>query len=179
MRSQRVSVCMVDVERSWVLRKWQQAPIPSSFSKPIVFKSKPLDAFRRTKKPKGRNFGTRILDQCCLTHRQQFSIVCTLIDHRNDVKMFTTHVEPRAAGEWFHSPFFNILTSFLWSIWVQARVLLWLLVQAMENCCRFFFTLTVFVVHFRWLFAENRLWGREKQTAPPSFHFHSLWCYRQ
>ena len=34
-----------------------------------------------------------------LTNRQQFSMVCTLIDHRNDVKMFRTQ---RAAGEWFH-----------------------------------------------------------------------------
>ena len=33
---------------------------------------------------------------------QQFSMVYTLIDHRNDVKMFKTQVEPRAAGEWFH-----------------------------------------------------------------------------
>ena len=162
MRSQRVSVCMVDVERSWVLRKSQQAPIPSSFSKPIVFKSKPLDAFQRTRKPKGHDFGTRILDQCCLTHRQQFSIVCTLIDHRNDVKMFKTHVEPRAAGEWFHSPFFNILTSFLWSIWVQARVLLWLLVQAMENCCRFFFCINSFCRPFPLTFRRKLLVGKRK-----------------
>ena len=43
---------------------------------------------------------------------QQFSMVCTLIDHRN-VKMFKTQVEPRAAGEWFHCKVFNILTLFL------------------------------------------------------------------
>ena len=37
-----------------------------------------------------------------LTSPQQFSADCTLIDHRNDVKMFKTKVESRAAGEWFH-----------------------------------------------------------------------------
>ena len=60
---------------------------------------------------------------------QQFSMVCTLIDHTNDVKMFKTQVEPRAAGEWFHCKVLNILTLFLWSIRVQT----------MENCCRFVF----------------------------------------
>ena len=114
MRSQRVSVCMVDVEWSWVLRKWQQAPIPLSFSHSTVFKSIPLDAFRRTKKPKGRDsrtscFGPRILDQCCLTHRRQFSIVWTLIDHRNDVKMFKTH--------WNHSPAARGFILKSWTFW--------------------------------------------------------------
>ena len=37
-----------------------------------------------------------------LTNRQQFFMVCTLIDHRNDVKMFKTKEDARAAGEWFH-----------------------------------------------------------------------------
>ena len=60
---------------------------------------------------------------------QQFSMVYTLIDHRNDVKMFKTQVEPRAAGEWFHCKVLNVLTLFLWSIRVQT----------MENCCRFVF----------------------------------------
>ena len=60
---------------------------------------------------------------------QQFCMVCTLIDHRNDVKMFKTQVEPRAAGEWFHCKVLNILTLFPWSIRVQT----------MENCCRFVF----------------------------------------
>ena len=54
---------------------------------------------------------------------------CTLIDHRNDVQMFKTQVEPRAADEWFHCNVLNILTSFLWSISVQT----------IENCCRLFF----------------------------------------
>ena len=47
---------------------------------------------------------------------QQFSMVYTLIDHRNDVKMFKTQVEPRAAGEWFHCKVLNVLTLFLCSI---------------------------------------------------------------
>ena len=29
-------------------------------------------------------------------------MVCTFIDHRNDVNMFNTQVEPRHAGELFH-----------------------------------------------------------------------------
>ena len=58
------------------------------------------------------------LDMTCgyLTNRQQFSMVFTLIDHRNDVNMFKTQVEPRAAGELFHCKVLNILASFLWSI---------------------------------------------------------------
>ena len=36
-----------------------------------------------------------------LTNRQ-FFMVCTLIDHRNNVKMFKTQVEPRTAGQGFH-----------------------------------------------------------------------------
>ena len=58
---------------------------------------------------------------------QQFSMVNTLIDHRNDVKMFKTL-------HWSNSPVvrgstwvLNIQMSFLWSI----------IVHTMENCCRF------------------------------------------
>ena len=50
------------------------------------------------------------------TNWQQFSLVYTLIDHRNDIKMFQTQVKPRATGKWFHRKVFNILTSFLWTI---------------------------------------------------------------
>ena len=49
-----------------------------------------------------------------LTNRQQFFMVCTLVDHRNDVKM--CKVEPRTAGEGFHCKVLNIGTSFLLSI---------------------------------------------------------------
>ena len=51
-----------------------------------------------------------------LANRQQFSMVYTLIDHRNEVNMFKTQVEPQAAGEWFHCKVLNILASLLWSI---------------------------------------------------------------
>ena len=64
-----------------------------------------------------------------IANRQQFSLVCTLIDHTNDLKTFKTKVEPRAAGEWFPCKVMNILTSFLWSIRVQT----------VENCCGFVF----------------------------------------
>ena len=48
--------------------------------------------------------------QCHLTNRPQFSMVYTVIDHRNDViKCSETQVEPRAAGEWFHLKVLNIL----------------------------------------------------------------------
>ena len=53
------------------------------------------------------------------TNRQQFSMHCTLIDHRNVAKMFKTQAEPRAAGEWCHCKVWNILTSFLRSITEQ------------------------------------------------------------
>ena len=56
---------------------------------------------------------------CKKTNRQQFSIVCTLIDHRNDVKMFKTlqwnHSSAARGSTWV----LNIWTSFLWSIRVQ------------------------------------------------------------
>ena len=168
MRSQRVCVCMVDVERSWILRKWQQAPIPSSFSKPIVFKSKPLDAFRRTKKPKGRNFGTRILDQCCLTQRQ---LLLTIEMTSKCSKLMWNH-EPQESGFILH--FLTFWLHFYGRYEYRQESYYGSWYRPWKIVVDFFFTLTVFVVHFRWLFAENRLWGREKQTAPPSFHFHSL-----
>ena len=49
-----------------------------------------------------------------LTNRKQFSMDCTLIDYRNNLKMFKTQVEPQATDECFHSKVFNILTSFLY-----------------------------------------------------------------
>ena len=47
-----------------------------------------------------------------LTIRQQFFMVCTLIDHRNNVKMFKTQVELRTAGQGFHCKVLNILRHF-------------------------------------------------------------------
>ena len=46
-------------------------------------------------------------------------MVCTLIDHRSDVNMFKTQVEPRTTGEWFHCKVLNILMSCLRSIRVK------------------------------------------------------------
>ena len=46
-----------------------------------------------------------------LTNQQRFSMVYTLLDHRNKIKMFKAQVEPRAAGEWFHCTVLKILTS--------------------------------------------------------------------
>ena len=34
-------------------------------------------------------------------------MVCTLISHRNDIKMFKIQVEPQAAGKWFHCMVIN------------------------------------------------------------------------
>ena len=48
------------------------------------------------------------LDLVKLANQQQFSTICTLIDHKNDVKMFTTQEEPWAAGEWFRCKGLNI-----------------------------------------------------------------------
>ena len=49
-------------------------------------------------------------------NKSAISMVCFLIDHRNEVKLFKTKVEPRVAGEWFHCNVWSVLTSFLWSI---------------------------------------------------------------
>ena len=56
-------------------------------------------------------------------------MVYSLIDHRNDVKMFKTQVEPPAAGV---LQSFELLMSFLWSI----------IVPTMKNC-RLFFSITL------------------------------------
>ena len=90
-----------------------------------------------------------------LKNRQQFSVVCTLINHRNDFKIFKTQVEPQTAGEYFHC---KVLTSLLWSMRVQI----------MENGCRFAFhnniLLTVFDVHFLWFVSEHRARENEQKT---------------
>ena len=74
---------------------------------------------------------------------QEFSMpLYSNIDHRNDVKMFNTHVKPQAAGEWFHWKVLNILTSFLWS----RRV------QTMDSYCRlvFYHNIDSFDFYFCW-----------------------------
>ena len=106
------------------------------------------------------------------TNRQQFSMDCTLIDHRNVVKMFKTQAEPRAAGEWFHCKVCNILTSFLRSITEQT----------LENCCRFivYNNIDNFEVHFRCARErkKERKKKNKKQIVPPSRHFCGLYSYR-
>ena len=52
-------------------------------------------------------------------NRQQLYMVYTIIDYRNDVKIFP--------GKWFHCKVFSILTSFLWLMRAQT----------MEYCCQF------------------------------------------
>lgn len=39
--------------------------------------------------------------QKVFTNRQQFSMIYTLISHRNGVKMFENQEKPLASGEWF------------------------------------------------------------------------------
>ena len=58
-----------------------------------------------------------------ITHRQQFSVVSTLIDHTDDVNMFQTQVEPQAESEWFYGKVLNILMSFLWSIRLKNKIM--------------------------------------------------------
>ena len=65
-------------------------------------------------------------------------MVYSLIDHRNDVKMFKTQVEPRAAGV---LQSFELLMSLLWST----------IVATMKNCRLFFsITLTSISVDVSW-----------------------------
>ena len=80
-------------------------------------------------------------------NKSAIPMICFLIDHRNDVKLFKTKVEARATGEWFHCNVWSVLTSFLWSIKSTDH----------GNCCRFVFTrtLTVSDVHFRWRFSKK------------------------
>ena len=68
------------------------------------------------------------------------------IEHINDVKMFKTQVEPRAATEWFYCK--------------DSRP--WKIVAYLF----FYNNLTVFYVHFL-----LSLLGREKQIVPSWLHF--------
>ena len=45
-------------------------------------------------------------------NRQQLSMVCTLANHRKDIKMFKTQVEHQGS----HCHVLNILTTFPWSV---------------------------------------------------------------
>ena len=56
------------------------------------------------------------------TNWQQFSMICTLIDHRKWRQMFRTQVEPLPRGSWFH---------------VKTKSTIDKSTLTMENCCRF------------------------------------------
>ena len=104
-----------------------------------------------------------------LTNQQQFSTVCLVIDHRNDV-----NVQNPSETEWFHCNVLNIFVSFLWSIRVQT----------MENCCRFVFWNNEMIGSFIWCPFQCKFLGksctleREKQITPPSHYFHGLYSYQ-
>ena len=98
------------------------------------------------------------LKKLLINKSNQFPMVCSSIDYRNDVKMIKTQ------EEWFHCKVLYILTSFLWSIRAQT----------MENCCRFVFfynNIDRFSHPFPLKFlGKSRAQVREKQIAPPSRH---------
>ena len=104
-----------------------------------------------------------------LTNQKQFSMVCTLINHRNDVNMFKPQVEPWAMGEWFYCKVVNILSSwqpFYWSMRVQT----------MENCCCLVFTITLTIlmsisIEISWKTVNAR---KRKIASSPSHRFHGL-----
>ena len=78
-------------------------------------------------------------------------MVCTLIDHRNDFKMFKTQVKQQAAKY-----------------------------RPLKNCCRFFYNnIDGFWRPFPLKFlGKSRAQEREKQIAPPSRHFYDLCSYQ-
>ena len=97
-------------------------------------------------------------------------MVCTLMDHRTDVEMFKTQVEPWATGEWFHRKVLNILTSFESMVHVKS----------MENCCRFVFYNNIDRLYCRFplKFPRNSCvlqW--QKQIVSPSAHFLCLYTH--
>ena len=106
------------------------------------------------------NVGSWVLDfqsqLFILTNWQQFFMVCTLINHRNDVKLFKTQVEQWVIGEWFHYKILNFLTSFLSSMRVQT----------LEIVVNLFFynDMDSFDVHFHWRFSENLTHARKRKT---------------
>ena len=65
-----------------------------------------------------KDSGLRLIDELAfdyyyhlkieITNRQTFSMVCPLMDHRNEIKMFKSQVKPRATGECFHCRVLNI-----------------------------------------------------------------------
>ena len=77
-----------------------------------------------------------------LTNGQQFPMVCTLIDHRNDINIFKTMQ----------------CSTYVWNI-LMLHVFLWLIrVQTMENCFRYVFyhNTDSFDVYFYRSISQNR-----------------------
>ena len=77
-----------------------------------------------------------------LTNGQQFPMVCTLIDHRNDINIFKTMQ----------------CSTYVWNI-LMLHVFLWLIrVQTMENCFRYVFyhNTDSFDIYFYWSISQNR-----------------------
>ena len=68
-----------------------------------------------------------------LSNWQEFSMVCTVVDHRNDVRMFKTQVEPWAAGECFHC---KVLMSILWLIRVSTMEKCWFFFNNIDRSLR-------------------------------------------
>ena len=97
-------------------------------------------------------------------------MVCALMDHRNDVEMFKTQVEPWATGEWFHRKVLNILTSFESMVHVKS----------MENCFRFVFYNNIDRLYCRFPLKSPRnscVLQWQKQIVSPSAHFLCLYTH--
>ena len=92
-------------------------------------------------------------------------MVCTLINHRNDIKMFKTQAETQATGEWFHRmviPMVNKSTG-------HGNLL----------SINLFFTITLQVLTSISIEVSQRIThARKRKIAPPSPHFHGLYSYR-
>ena len=94
-------------------------------------------------------------------NKSAIPMICFLADHRNDVKLFKTKVEPRVAGEWFHCNVWSILTSFLWSIKSTDH-------RKLLSIC-FYMNIKSFWRPFPLTFLEKIAWARKKKPiAPPS-----------
>ena len=91
----------------------------------------------------------------CSMYQQQFSMLCTIINHRNDIIIFKTQVEP-------------FLASFLWSIRIQT----------MEHFCWFVFYNNIgsFDIHFCWKFLANCLTRKKEKNKLCHHHVILMVC---
>ena len=81
-------------------------PVGHAVSHPSIPNSK--EWVKTTKRCRGFSPSTAVFSfpqkptfQIPIIKLEQFSVDCTLINHRNDIRMFKTQVEPRVAGELF------------------------------------------------------------------------------